>query len=53
MAGAARSADRALGLAQTKIALRGEVAHWGGSVAFIKTSLKRAVSAFLCKGVAP
>ena len=36
-----------------QVALRGEVAHWEGSVAFIKSSLKRAVSVFLCKGVTP
>ena len=38
-----------------QVALRGEVAHWGGSVAFAESSLmiKRAVSVFLCKGVTP
>ena len=36
-----------------QVALRGEVAHWEGSVAFVESSLERAVSVFLCKGVIP
>ena len=52
MTDAARSANRAFGLRRPGCAQRGG-RTLGGSVAFAESSLKRAVSVFLCKGVTP